>query len=339
MVSVATNDYTKTTDYDMYGNEKETAYQIGDNVIRYQSEYHEDNLKQYTSKYNDEVLYEQQYKTDKLGRVVDHTNTLLNEHYTYLTKNGRTTNLISLHQKNINGQIQRNKYTYDKEGNILSKTENYAYTRYTYDALNRLIREDNKAFDKTYLYTYDGNGNILSKGIYDYSTEDTLENEEIILYNYNDFNDHLTNYDGQTIEYDSIGNPTVYKDKVLCWNQRELIQYGNCSFTYSNTHIRTSKYAKNKKSEYIYDGSMILKERITNYTSYFYADSNILEGQTVDEQVEEIEYIYSKTGIIGFRYHGKVYYYNKNILGDILEIYDSKHNLVGKYEYDAGGEP
>lgn len=200
-----------------------------------------------------------------------------------------------------------------------------------------MIREDNKAFDKTYLYTYDGNGNILSKGIYDYSTEDTLENEEIILYNYNDFNDYLTNYDGQTIEYDSIGNPTVYKDKVLCWNQRELIQYGNCSFTYSNTHIRTSKYTKNKKSEYIYDGSMILKERITNYTSYFYADSNILEGQTVDEQVEEIEYIYSKTGILGFRYHDKVYYYNKNILGDILEIYDSKHNLVGKYEYDAWG--
>ena len=35
--------------------------------------------------------------------------------------------------------------------------------RYTYDKLNRLIREDNKALDKTYLISYDNNGNILTK--------------------------------------------------------------------------------------------------------------------------------------------------------------------------------
>ena len=33
--------------------------------------------------------------------------------------------------------------------------------RYTYDKLNRLIREDNKALDKTYLISYDNNGNVL----------------------------------------------------------------------------------------------------------------------------------------------------------------------------------
>ena len=59
-------------------------------------------------------------------------------------------------------------------------------------------------------YTYDSNGNILSKGIYDYSLDDILENEEIIRYNYNDFNDYLTNSNGEEIEYDSIGNPIIY---------------------------------------------------------------------------------------------------------------------------------
>lgn len=44
----------------------------------------------------------------------------------------------------------------------------------------------------------------------DDSLDDILENEEIIRYNYNDFNDYLTNYNGEEIEYDSIGNPIIY---------------------------------------------------------------------------------------------------------------------------------
>lgn len=41
--------------------------------------------------------------------------------------------------------------------------------RYTYDKLNRLIREDNKALDQTYLISYDNNGNILTKENFAYS--------------------------------------------------------------------------------------------------------------------------------------------------------------------------
>ena len=73
------------------------------------------------------------------------------------------------------------------------------------------------------------------------------------------------------------------------------------------------------------DGKTILKKIIINYTTYLYLDEALNNLETVTESTEEIEYIY------------EIYYYNKNILGDILEIYDSKYNLVGKYEYDAWG--
>ena len=337
LVSIQTNDFTKSTNFDMYNKESETTYQLDNNVIQYKSEYNDDILNNYSIVYNDKVLYQEELKADKLNRLVYNTNTLLRENYTYLSKNGRTTNLISFNQKNINGNIQRYKYNYDKEGNIISKEENHSSTRYTYDSLNRLIREDNKSLNKTYIYTYDSNGNILSKGIYDYTLDNNLENEEIIRYNYNDFNDYLSNYNGEKIEYDSIGNPIIYRNKNLCWEQRNLVNYENYKYTYNSHNIRTSKYIGNKKIDYILDGKTILKEIITNYTTYLYLDEALNDSETVNETIEEIEYIYSKSGVIGFKYNNELYYYNKNILGDILEIYDSNYNLVGKYQYDAWG--
>ena len=68
------------------------------------------------------------------------------------------------------------------------------------------------------------------------------------------------------------------------------------------------------------DGKTILKKIIINYTTYLYLDEALNNLETVTESTEEIEYIYSKSGVIGFRYNNEIYYYNKNILGDILNI-------------------
>ena len=98
-----------------------------------------------------------------------------------------------------------------------------------------------------------------------------------------------------------------------------------------------SKLTPNRKIDYILDGKTILKEKITKYSTNLYSNDRLNNNETINSYEEEIEYIYSKSGVIGFRYNNEIYYYNKNILGDILEIYDSKYNLVGKYEYDAWG--
>lgn len=56
--------------------------------------------------------------------------------------------------------------SYDN-GNIIKIVGgNNFETRYVYDSLGQLIREDNMAKVSTYLYTYDCNGNLLSRTTY-----------------------------------------------------------------------------------------------------------------------------------------------------------------------------
>ena len=49
------------------------------------------------------------------------------------------------------------------------------------------------------------------------------------------------------------------------------------------------------------------------------------------------EYYYDAQGIIAFKYDGAVYYFKKNLMGDIDRIYDANKNLVAEYKYDAWG--
>ena len=67
-----------------------------------------------------------------------------------------------MNNANESMQISKYSYTYYVDGNQKSKTEsvdgsNKGTTNYTYDGLNRLIKE--QAPDKTYSYQYDSYGN------------------------------------------------------------------------------------------------------------------------------------------------------------------------------------
>ena len=48
-------------------------------------------------------------------------------------------------------------------------------------------------------------------------------------------------------------------------------------------------------------------------------------------------YIYNGDELIGFKYNDNIYYYHKNILGDIIGILDSNYNEIVCYEYDSWG--
>ena len=50
-----------------------------------------------------------------------------------------------------------------------------------------------------------------------------------------------------------------------------------------------------------------------------------------------IYYYYDESGVCGMNYNGTEYYYRKNILGDVIAIYDSLGNLQCRYVYDAWG--
>ena len=144
-------------------------------------------------------------------------------------------------------------------------------------------------------------------------------------YEYKDSNwrDLLTSYNGQSITYDEIGNPIQYRDGYnFTWtNGRSLknVKKGDTStsYQYNKDGIRTEKTVNGKKTKYQLEESNIVKE-----TS---------DGQT-------IWYIYDGNGdLIGFELNGTSYYYDKDLQGDIIGIYDTKGVKVVTYRYDAWG--
>ena len=75
---------------------------------------------------------------------------------------------------------------------------------------NQLVRENNQAKNHTYTWTYDNAGNILARTEYAYTTGTLGTAADTVGYTYGNTNwgDLLNAYDGQTISYDTIGNPT-----------------------------------------------------------------------------------------------------------------------------------
>ena len=79
---------------------------------------------------------------------------------------------------------------------------------------------------------------------------------------FGDWADQLTAYNGTTIAYDTIGNPTAIGSATLTWRGRQLMQYvnGNNTYTYTYTDagIRTSKTVNGVKHTYHLSGSQIV---------------------------------------------------------------------------------
>ena len=213
------------------------------------------------------------------------------------------------------------KYEYDKNGNISKRTIGGNDIRYTYDDIDRLIREDNAALNKTYFYEYDDFGNLEKVTTYNYTTGNSLTGGVTRTYAY-DSNKRLTsvteNGVTQSISgYDALGNPSSYKGKTLTWTRgRMLASYGSDSYLYDMDGVRQEKTVNGVTHTYYTDGTKIIAEKV---------------GDKV------FEYYYDAQGVIGFKYDGNVYYYKKNLLGDVDRIYDANKNLVAEYKYDAWG--
>jgi len=146
--------------------------------------------------------------------------------------------------------------------------------------------------------------------------------------------DQLTTYRGKTLTYDDLGNPLYYHNgygfgKNFTWTGRQLTgmtQSGTTqSFTYNDEGIRTSKTVNGVTTTYYLSGSTIIAEETSgNLTVYIY-DSN---GSP-----------------IGMQYHGSsyaedvwdVFWYEKNLQGDIVAVYNDAGTKLVTYYYDAFG--
>ena len=294
----------------------------------------------YRSQVDDRVLYvHNQYAatpyvtrtevaTDAIGRVsnditITEFNTehkLKNEYQYYPADTGgltRDVSVISQSLLNGNNQVigttQNVAVEYDENGNITRYGNDY----YTYDNADRLVREDNYGMNKSYVYAYNSKGNITSKKTYAYTTGTLGAVESELTYGYDTtWLDQLLSVGGQACAYNAAAQPTTYRGNAFTWTNGNLVT------------------AKGISMAYLGDGTRVQK----GSTKYYYSDGKLLL-QTKSN--EHIRFLYADTDTIGFqRQVGNtehMYFYRRNLLGDIIAIYDTNDQLLARYVYDAWG--
>ena len=216
-------------------------------------------------------------------------------------------------------------YSYNVYGNIAEIKENGTVTvSYEYDLFDQLIRENNSKTNTTTVYSYDNSGNILTKTKYAYTTGELGTAVSTVNYGYNNaWKDLLTNYNGQPISYDEIGNPLFYRSNIhLTWSSgRQLATFQtdnvNVSYEYDSRGIRTSKSVDGVTTTYYLEGTNIISETTNSATKWYMYDST--------------------DSIIGFEYNNVPYYFEKNAQGDVVRIYSRNGVAVCEYSYDAWG--
>lgn len=261
---------------------------------------------------------------DALGRRTKSTiytgSTSIPTSYTYVAgprENGTTTLLSTVSTKDVTW-----KYEYDDAGNITKVYKNgKEYATYTYDALGQLTHELNMEGGFSHPYIYDSHGNITRTNVDGYDRNYSYTDSE--------WGDLLTNFNGDSITYDPIGNPLTYRDGMSFeWqNGRELAKYKyngqvKATYQYNDSGIRTSKTVDGHTNNMILSGDTVIRDNPTGsiYLTYLYDEAGTRYG-----------FQYKNGSSISY------YYYVYNGQGDVIGILNSSGSLVAEYFYDAWG--
>ncbi len=317
IIKYKNNDFKIDYDYDIDDRNISKNYKLENQSHTNEFEFNNDNLTKLTV---DNIDFNYEY--DSLGRITNkkiNNNNYMN--YEYLSNGKRTSNEIV--KMYLNGDEYE--YVYDKLGNINEvHKNNILINKYYYDDFSQLTMSEDYVEHKKYEYTYDTNSNLIEKKVIN-----TLNNtviEDIMLgYNNSSWEDQLSTYNGTTITYDSLGNITSYgNNELFTWNNgRELTQYSNtnqnitANYAYDMSGIRCSKNINNILTTYYTENGKVIYEKRNNDIIY---------------------YLYDIQGIAGLIYNGNIYYYEKNLLGDIIGILNSQYQKIVSYQYDDWGK-
>lgn len=252
--------------------------------------------------------------------------------YTYVPgkEKGLTTTLIES-VKTEDGTLY---YSYDAAGNITeiwekkrNESSKVRKVRYFYDELDQLIREDNRWQNQTIVYTYDAGSNITTCKTYAYTEADTVtgtaKTTETYTYGNSAWKDQLTEYRGQKIRYDAMGNPISYRGMTMEWEQgRKLKKITGNGVTQSHS----------------YDADGIRIRKVVNgVTTQFYTNGTSILAQKSSDGTR-LDFLYDDQGkLFAMEYEGERYFYKKNIQGDITGLVDKTGTEVVTYTYNTWG--
>ncbi len=237
-----------------------------------------------------------------------------NPSYTYLSGTDYTTDKIAT----ITDKVTDKQQKYEYSGNRISKyyDEVSGSTRqYSYDAAGRLLSDGLRT------YAYDAYNNLTRKsgtgGIttFKYDAKDKTRLTSV-----------LNGSDEKYFSYDASGNITTYKGETknspqnLYWSRGNKLKSGRIGlyfeYEYDANNIRYKKTVNNDETVYYYNGTTLISERTGN---------------------DYIRYLYDESGICGMTFNGMPYYFEKNIMGDVMRVYDQKGVKVAEFTYDSYG--
>jgi len=189
-------------------------------------------------------------------------------------------------------------YIYDLAGNITEiKLGDKKIYEYAYDVHGRITKELDYVNKTGCTYGYTSTGNVVAKHIKEINNDGSLTNVRDIKYSYQngEWADQLTQYDGQKITYDGMGNPIDYIDgKTFKWTRgRQLEQMtlkdgSSVTYKYNQDGLRTYKDTKESITNYQWDDSKLIRETVA------------YKG---DEKKYDIWYFYNNDDeAIGFEY-------------------------------------
>ncbi len=221
---------------------------------------------------------------------------------------------------------------------------------YVYDNAHQLIEEVDAQSGVGYKYTYDANGNITSRTEYSGISRlipyivpnSTVKETRNYTYDSN-WTDRLSSYNGQTITYDSLGNPLSYKGATLTWQGRNLMTHTTSSqrveYTYDADGLRTTKKVYdsqnrlNKAYFYTWVDGLLIGYKI-DFTFYKPSNGNATTGQMV------IRYLYNENKeVYGFSCNGATYLYVKDAFGNIVAtVLADTAEANFEFDYSAYGE-
>ena len=261
----------------------------------------------------------------------------------------------AVNKLNDNTAVNTYTYTYDLNGNQLTKTDNTEQTTYTYDAANRL-KSITEPDGTSTGYSFDANGNIMTKAVthpaeYEYTfqqdgTEFTLGGIATHTVNYTyDKNNRLlqerefiggdgTDYAGlveilRQYTYDANGNTT--KRTTSGQVDAEVVEY-----TYDALNRLTQyKDAQNNVTTYAYnaDGERVSKTQ-NGVTTNYYWDRGYISAETAGSST--VTNYVGVGGVFARKSGTQTDYLFKNGHGDVTAKVSG--GVVTKtYNYDAYG--